>query len=110
MSERGGWERDQIRNRIHSDTVEYVVKTDRVAVVLIGSPLTGRLVSSDVHLYYGGDPEVASDDACNHLAGKPCLMESTLDAGIEIWLKFGPEPTGEEFWGAMERLGAAWNG
>ena len=102
------WERDTIRGRIQKDAVEFVVSSDRVAVVLVGVPATNRLVTADVHLYYGGDPEVATDEACPFLAGKPCLMEACLEAGLELWQRFGPEPDGEEFWRAMERLGQAW--
>lgn len=103
------WARDTIRGRIQKDAVEFVVWTDRIAVVLVGVPATNRLVTADVHLYYGGDPDVAADEACRFLAGKPCLMEACLEAGLDLWKRFGPEPDGEEFWRAMEGLGRAWS-
>ena len=102
------WKRDTLVGRAMVDCVEHVVRCDRVAIVLMSSSKTLRLVSADIHVYHGG--EDAADEACVHLCGKPCAMQQCIEWGAELWKRHGPEPKDEAFWLEMERMGATWTG
>jgi hypothetical protein len=102
------WKRDTLVSRAMADQVEHVVRSDRVAIVLMSSPKTHRLISADIHVYHGG--EDPADDACVHLRGKPCVMQQCIEWGSELWKRHGPDPKDEAFWAAMERMGETWTG
>lgn len=101
------WARDTFYARLFPDQVEWRVSQPGIAFVLIGVPATGRLSAATLHVAYQGWVENVCDVLCLHVGG-PCEMYDCTFSGLDIWKAFGPEPTGEAFWLAMEKVANRW--
>lgn len=97
-----------LHERIHPDTVEFIVNNGELALVLLVKQSSGRLVSADVHVRHRGSDHQknVADEHC-YLFGGPCVLHGVVLEGMALWERHGPE-RGEDFWQALEAMGRSW--